>query len=45
MGNLFLHSEIWGENLETKAVFSSKVGVANLEQYRSRYTVATFVFI
>jgi hypothetical protein len=27
------------------AVFSSKVGVANLEQYRSRRTVATFVFI
>jgi hypothetical protein len=28
----------------TEVVFSSKVGVANLEQYRSRRTVATFVF-
>jgi hypothetical protein len=27
------------------AVFSSKVGVANLEQYPSRRPVATFVFI
>jgi len=27
------------------AVFSSKVGVANLEQYWSRRTVAIFVFI
>jgi hypothetical protein len=28
----------------TEVVFSSKIGVANLEQYRSRRTVATFVF-
>jgi hypothetical protein len=33
------------EGRRAKAVFSSKVSVTNLEQYRSRHTVAIFVFI
>jgi hypothetical protein len=31
--------------IKSMPVFSSEVDVANLEQYRSRCTVATFVFI